>query len=207
MGSSCCQAQGDDKIELQQQEKIRLKSKASILNKNSNLSTDQNKENERIQSYQNNGSLMIDDTGKEYNRIAASSLEIQELTGDMDRVDSIQLTENAVKDKPIMRDSCEVISLGSKKTILKKETKYSLFRIKANFNQNQKKVRFDEVYTNTQMVQIDSYKLSQQNFTNLYECIKNQKQQVENIVPLFHLLFLFYIQVRRFIQTIFMYNQ
>ncbi|CAD8174295.1 unnamed protein product [Paramecium octaurelia] len=147
MGSSCCQAQGDDKIELQQQQKIRLKNKASILNKNSNLSsTDQNKENERIQSYQNNESLMIDDTGKEYNRIAASSLEIQELTGDMDRVDSIQLTENAVKDKPIMRDSCEVISLGSKKTILKKETKYSLFRNKANFNQNQKKVRFDELY-------------------------------------------------------------
>ncbi|CAD8073143.1 unnamed protein product [Paramecium primaurelia] len=159
MGSSCCQAQSEDKFELQEQQNIRFKKKESILNKNSGQSsTNQNKENERIQSFNNYGSLMIDDTVKEYNRIAASSLEIQELTGDMDRVDSIQLTENAVKDKPVLRDSCEIISLGSKKTILKKETKYSLFRNKANFNQNQKKVRFDEVYTK----HVNGYRLTLQ---------------------------------------------
>ncbi|CAD8066361.1 unnamed protein product [Paramecium sonneborni] len=146
MGSSCCQAQGDQRFELQQQQKIKLKNKAQISNKKSRQSgTDQNKENERKQTYENNRLQFIDDTGKEYNRIAASSLEIQELTGDMDRVDSIQLTENAVKEKPQMRDSCDSISIGSKKTILKKETKYSLFRSQANFNQNQKKVRFDDV--------------------------------------------------------------
>ncbi|CAD8154262.1 unnamed protein product [Paramecium pentaurelia] len=145
MGSSCCQAQSDEKVELMLQQKIKQKKVFQTLNNNPCIrSNDSNKENKRILSYQNYQSYIIDDTGKDYNKIAASSLEIQELTGDLERVNSIQLTENANKDKPLKSDSYEIISLGSKKTILKKETKYSLFHNQANYNQNQKKVRFDD---------------------------------------------------------------
>ncbi|CAD8149222.1 unnamed protein product [Paramecium octaurelia] len=146
MGSSCCLAQGDEKVELLLQQKNKQKKKIGILYKNPSLSSnDQNKQDKRKQSYQNQQSYIIDDTGKEYNRMAASTLIIQVLTGDLDRVNSIELSENAIKDIPVKNDSYEIISLESKKTILKKETKYSIFHNKAHLNQNQKKVRFDDV--------------------------------------------------------------
>ena len=71
---------------------------------------------------------------------------MQELTGDLDRVDSICITENAVKDSPMIRNSIDLLSIGSKKAILKKETKYSHFRKKADYKISQKKVRFIYVW-------------------------------------------------------------
>lgn len=65
-----------------------------------------------------------ENTINDYNRIEANGIEIPELTGDVDRVESIMITEH--KEKPTQ--SYEVLSIGSKKTILKKETKYSIFR-------------------------------------------------------------------------------
>jgi hypothetical protein len=65
-----------------------------------------------------------ENTINDYNRIEANGIEIPELTGDVDRVESIMITEH--KEKPAQ--SYEVLSIGSKKTILKKETKYSIFR-------------------------------------------------------------------------------
>lgn len=42
----------------------------------------------------------------------------------------------------MIRNSVDLLSIGSKKAILKKETKYSHFRKKADYKISQKKVRF-----------------------------------------------------------------
>lgn len=67
-----------------------------------------------------------ENTINDYNRIEANGIEIPELTGDIDRVESILITEH--KEKPIPSIPNDVLSVGSKKAILKRETKYSKFR-------------------------------------------------------------------------------
>lgn len=131
MGSTCRQMCQDGGSEIPHKQFTTSKKHKFESNKISiQISIDQNKENTRHTQSLVNGSPMIEEeaenTINDYNRIEANGIEIPELTGDIDRVESILITEH--KEKPIPSIPNDVLSVGSKKAILKRETKYSKFR-------------------------------------------------------------------------------